>query len=639
MPRPISVNYANAIVTIGNGGSGTDASLVLNGGVGNRYLKFQTSGVGRWLLGITNSAETGVDAGSGLRFAALTDAGATIDYPFEITRAAGGWITLRRPTNLQGQVSVGTTSGSSVLDLNGAASLGKYLRFQTAGLNRWALQSIDAESTGNAGSNLYLGAYNDAGALIDYAVVLTRAAGGTLAIYRPTTITGQMTLGSDAGGANFLHRAVNGWQDILQVYRGGGLKWRIQDDGSGTGMVVTTAGTFSGSLTHNGSVNFSATAAPTLSASTRWLYRSANSLMWQYSDTAAGELLHTGNVGTNAATLQAAVASATAPLVGTVAQRTAYTPASGTFPYWYATDETAPDGLPGTLRQWTGSAWGAAANPSVVAGRVTAGVISAGAIGAQALAADVALVGQVLRSTGFTPNTTSAQGTGFKLSGTAFSSQFLDTAHGGTGAAPANVYLEIGSDVNFGGYPVGDVARLMTRANRILNGSFWRTSAPWSGPNYYSYQLAGSSGATTYYPSSTTYDTYTFAQSFNCPAYLRGSVYLKFTPSATAQGQSVSVLGSISFRVNVYLKNSITGVETLVYQVSASASYNEGTITNWSPGQQSIDVSSYMSAGTPGAYGVAVVVDNIRLQNNTMLTGVSTRFTGTVTVTDFDLTM
>ena len=174
-------------------------------------------------------------------------------------------------------------------------------------------------------------------------------------------------------------------------------------------------------------------------------------------------VLHTGNVGTNAATLQAAVASATAPKVGTYAQMIAWTVAAGTTPYWYATDVTETDGLLGKLYQWSGSAWVAVGTPSTIVGRVTAGVISAGAVGAQAIAADVALIGQVLRSTGFTAGSSSVAPSGFKFSGTAFTASLLD-------GTTISAFGEIGGDVSIGG------SKAAVIANRVKGNLFFRNT-------------------------------------------------------------------------------------------------------------------------------------------------------------------
>ena len=182
-------------------------------------------------------------------------------------------------------------------------------------------------------------------------------------------------------------------------------------------------------------------------------------------------VLHTGNVGTNAATLQAAVASANAPKMGTYAQMIAWTVATGTTPYWYATDVVETDGLYGKLYQWNGSSWVAVGGAQTVTGRVVAGVISAGAVGAQAIAADVALVGQVLRSTGFTAGTTTAAPTGFKMSGTAFTSYCYNGDTTGIYSTSLSSYMEIGSGCSLGGYALGSLVlgRLINAGMKVYS--------------------------------------------------------------------------------------------------------------------------------------------------------------------------
>ncbi len=57
----------------------------------------QTSGVNRWLIRLSSDAESGSDAGSAFQILARTDAGAGLDTPVSIVRAAGGLITFNRP--------------------------------------------------------------------------------------------------------------------------------------------------------------------------------------------------------------------------------------------------------------------------------------------------------------------------------------------------------------------------------------------------------------------------------------------------------------------------------------------------------------------------------------------------------------
>jgi hypothetical protein len=55
------------------------------------------------------------------------------------------------------------------------------------------------------------------------------------------TLTGTLTIGADGGGANFVQRAVNGWQDVLTVWRGGSNVWNLQDS---SGSAKVTSGSF-----------------------------------------------------------------------------------------------------------------------------------------------------------------------------------------------------------------------------------------------------------------------------------------------------------------------------------------------------------------------------------------------------------
>lgn len=156
-------------------------------------------------------------------------------------------------------------------------------------------------------------------------------------------------------------------------------------------------------------------------------------------------VLTLANVGTNAATLQAAVSSATAPSVGTNAQMQAWTPPAGLNPYWYATDVTnSVDGTMGTLFQWNGSAWVNTGTAQVITPKITAGNISAGAIGALAINTND-LRSQSYSGTGTHP-------TGFRFSGNTFSSSaFYD-------GVARSVLMELGGNVNFAGFYLSDIA-------------------------------------------------------------------------------------------------------------------------------------------------------------------------------------
>ena len=83
-------------VTVGNTASGPN--LDVKGAAANdRSVRFLTGANRRWAIKANNTAETGANAGSAFTICAYTDAGALIDTPISITRAAGGSIGLVRP--------------------------------------------------------------------------------------------------------------------------------------------------------------------------------------------------------------------------------------------------------------------------------------------------------------------------------------------------------------------------------------------------------------------------------------------------------------------------------------------------------------------------------------------------------------
>jgi hypothetical protein len=98
------------------GGSGSIVSA-LDGTAGNYKLHlFRSGGVDRWYCGVQSAAETGSNAGAPFAITALSDAGAQIDIPVQITRAAGGSIFLGRPVKAQDTTaSTSTSSGALVV--------------------------------------------------------------------------------------------------------------------------------------------------------------------------------------------------------------------------------------------------------------------------------------------------------------------------------------------------------------------------------------------------------------------------------------------------------------------------------------------------------------------------------------------
>jgi hypothetical protein len=99
-----------------------------------------------------------------------------------------------------------------ILNIDGPIAQERLLKFQTNGLSRWfwGIGANDAEGGSNAGGNMILQRYNDAGAVIGLAMSVSRASGtvsfsGAPGITAPGTLTIQpgssLVLSSQAGGS------------------------------------------------------------------------------------------------------------------------------------------------------------------------------------------------------------------------------------------------------------------------------------------------------------------------------------------------------------------------------------------------------------------------------------------------------
>ena len=82
--------------------SGATSQIILNGANNStRRITIRTGGSARWRWEYSGD-ETGSNAGCNLNWYACTDAGALIDAPISVTRAAGGAITFARPLSAAG---------------------------------------------------------------------------------------------------------------------------------------------------------------------------------------------------------------------------------------------------------------------------------------------------------------------------------------------------------------------------------------------------------------------------------------------------------------------------------------------------------------------------------------------------------
>jgi hypothetical protein len=200
-------------IRIGSGGASNNHAI-LNAAAGQiTYFVCQRAGNPRWRFGADATAESGSDAGTQMVVTAYTDAGASIDNPISIVRASGGSITLARPTAVSyanAQLTVGSGSGSSTITLNGQAGGNRDILIQSNGSLRWVIRTdTTAESGSNAGSNLFIRAYTDAGALIDNAMSIVRAAGGVINMGRPVTINSVTAATATATGALVCNGDIN----------------------------------------------------------------------------------------------------------------------------------------------------------------------------------------------------------------------------------------------------------------------------------------------------------------------------------------------------------------------------------------------------------------------------------------------
>jgi hypothetical protein len=94
----------------------TSNSLNINGGAGhNRSVLYQTEGLSRVFLGITNEAESGSNAGSNLLLGTYSDAGSYITSAFQVRRSDGS-VVIGAPTG--GFKGTGTLNASAVYDDN-----------------------------------------------------------------------------------------------------------------------------------------------------------------------------------------------------------------------------------------------------------------------------------------------------------------------------------------------------------------------------------------------------------------------------------------------------------------------------------------------------------------------------------------
>jgi len=118
----------------------------------------------------------------------------------------GGTLTVNGTT-----ASVGAGTGSIISKLNGAAGSYKLSIYQSAGVDRWyAGLAAGAESGSDGGAPYSIVALTDAGAVIDNALLITRAAGGSITTPRPVSISATTASTSTSSGALVVGNGTSG---------------------------------------------------------------------------------------------------------------------------------------------------------------------------------------------------------------------------------------------------------------------------------------------------------------------------------------------------------------------------------------------------------------------------------------------
>ncbi len=292
---------ATGIATIGDN-AGTAQVIITGANSNTRAVRFRTNNVERWAYGISSaSTELGSDTGSAFAIFAYNDAGTFVDAPIQIARIAGGTINMARPTafgansitgsaaaftggtltgmNLSAITGITTVAGltsvtygdgtaTAGFSINAAAgSIGR-IAYNTAGVARWLLdKDSDAEAGSNAGSSLVLRARTDAGAAIDSPISILRAAGGAIAVSRPTIFghTASITGASGVVSRVQAHSQFNNNAGLFTWSATNGVRQEFGRSKSGTIGTHTAlvSGDFIGSFSATGSdgTNFSPAAS------------------------------------------------------------------------------------------------------------------------------------------------------------------------------------------------------------------------------------------------------------------------------------------------------------------------------------------------------------------------------------------
>jgi hypothetical protein len=143
--------------------------------------------------------------------------------------------------------SSGSITTGGAFNVDGAAGVGRSVYFKTSGSNRWELTaSSSAESGSNAGSNLVLNRYSDAGTWIDSPLSITRSTGIASFGVSPTAPT--PTAGDSSATLATTAFVVNTKNGASTVSVAGSTDRTLTAAQAGVGIIILT-GALTGSIT------------------------------------------------------------------------------------------------------------------------------------------------------------------------------------------------------------------------------------------------------------------------------------------------------------------------------------------------------------------------------------------------------
>ncbi len=146
----VTVTGTTAFISTGTAGTSRDA------------VSMQTGGVNRWLFRNSSAAESGANAGSSFQLSARDDAGSGIDNPIDITRAAGGTMTLSRPISMSstlavtGNVTMAGVAANQIAYSNGSGVLSGSAALTYNGTTLASTVTISSAQTGSGTSSAFL---------------------------------------------------------------------------------------------------------------------------------------------------------------------------------------------------------------------------------------------------------------------------------------------------------------------------------------------------------------------------------------------------------------------------------------------------------------------------------------------------